>query len=269
MIHKKDYYDTQVILLWLLLCSVWLMITSCSVQFEKRRYTRGYYLDVYAQSSENENRKPAENNIRGMKLFGHNTESGIDIEEHQSAIKPIILVRQNEPCDRIYFADGSQAEVKVLDVNDKEVIYRKCNEPNSPVIILNKKHIVKIEFSTGARYEEGKEEGQEQNNHQEEVQKTEESNNQPQKETQKPKQALAKEGIVNILALFFAITGLVMLILAFIHSWYWLFGAAIFSALGASLGWFGINKSLKGLGIVALIIGTVCSILSSLLFGFL
>lgn len=265
----KGCYNTHVVLVSLIFCSVWLMISSCSVQFEKRRYTRGYYLDVHAQSSENENRKPAENNIRGMKLINHNTESGIEIEEQQSAIRPLTSVRQNEPCDRIYFADGSQAEVKVLDVNEKEVVYRKCNEPNSPVIILNKKHISKIEFSSGARYEEGMEEGQEQNNRQEEVQKSVESTNQSQNQTQKPKQASAKEGFINILALFFAITGLVMLILAFLHSWYWLFGAAIFSALGASLGWFGINKPLKGLAIVALIIGTVCSILSSVLFGFL
>jgi preprotein translocase subunit SecF len=189
----------------------------------------------------------------------------------QSANGLFSLARQDEgePCDRIYFADGSQAEVKVLELNDKEVVYRRCNEPNAPVIILNKKHITKIEFSSGERYEEVKEEGQEQNNRQEEVQKSEESTNQSQNQTQKSGQALAKEGIVNILALFFAITGLVMLILAFLHSWYWLFGAAIFSALGASLGWFGINKPLKGLGIVALIIGTVCSILSSVLFGLL
>lgn len=265
----KGRFNTHIILVSLIFCSVWLMISSCSVQFEKRRYTHGYYVDVHSRATEKEKIKVSDNNARAIKLFDHEPESGSDVEIQHPAKRYLTSVRQNEPCDRIYFADGSQAEVKVLDVNDKEVSYRKCNEPNSPVIILNKKHISKIEFSSGARYEEGKEEGQEQNNRQEEVQKTEESTNQSQKQTQKPKQASAKEGIINILALIFAIMGLIMMILAFVHAWLWLFGAAIFSALGASLGWYGINKPLKGLGIVALIIGTVCSILSSVLFGFL
>lgn len=265
----KGRLNTHDVLLSLILCSVWLVISSCSVQFEKRRYTRGYYVDVQSWATEKEKNMGYENNTRVMKLFNHDSQSGSYAEIQHLANYPITSARQNEPCDRIYFADGSQADVKVLDVNDKEVAYRKCNEPNSPVILLNIKHISKIEFSSGARYEGGKEDRQEQNNRQEEVQKTEESTNQPQNQQQKPKQSPAKEGIINILALFFAIAGLIMLILAFVHVWFWLMGAAIFSALGASLGWFGINKPLKGLGIFALIIGTLCSILSSLLFGFL
>ncbi|MCX7743450.1 MAG: MFS transporter [Flavobacteriales bacterium] len=239
--------------------------SSCSVSFEKRRYTRGHYIDIQTRYADREITNTNEDNVEIHKLSDNFTASVKEEESQKFTYTVALQVKQHEPCDRIYFDDGTQAEVKVLDINEKEVAYRKCNEPHSPVIILNKKYISKIEFSSGERYEAGVGSKQEQVIQEEEIQTTQEATNQ----SKEPKQSSAKEGIINILALLFAIVGLVMLILAFIHVWYWLFGAAIFSALGASMGWLGINRSLKGLGIVALIIGTICSVLSSILFGFI
>lgn len=240
-------------------------LSSCSVSFEKRRYTRGHYIDIQTRNTDREIRNVYHENAEAVKLSEHFTASIKEQKPQKLTHAIAVQSKPNEPCDRIYFEDGTQAEVKVLDVNEKEVAYRKCNDPNSPVIILNKKYITKIEFSTGERYEAGGGNQQEQIIQQEEVQTTQQETNQ----SKKPNQSSAKEGIINILAFFFAIVGLIMLILAFVHVWFWLFGAAIFSALGASLGWFGITRSLKGLGIVALIIGTICSVLSSILFGFI
>lgn len=240
-------------------------LSSCSVSFEKRRYTRGHYIDIQTRNTDRQIRNVNQEYDEVDKLSEHFTAS-INEKNAQKLIHPIsVQAKPNEPCDRIYFEDGTQAEVKVLDVNEKEVAYRKCNDPNSPVIVVSKKIISKIEFSSGERYEAEGGNQQEQIIQPEEVQTTQQETNQ----SQKPNQSSAKEGIINILALFIAIVGLVMLILAFVHVWYWLFGAAIFSALGASMGWFGITRNLKGLGIVALIIGTVCSVLSSILFGFI
>lgn len=269
MFLMKVCFKPYFILQSLIFCYILLVLSSCSVQFEKRRYTHGYYVDVQLRTAEKETNRESEYYAYDMKSFDHDFQLASNPKILNPSKRTLNFESQNEPCDRIYFTDGTHAEVKVLDVNDKEVAYRKCNEPNSPVILLNKKHISKIEFSSGVRYEEGMEEAQEQHNKQDKVQKTDETTNQPQNQQQKPKQSQAKEGVMNIIALIFAVVGVTMLILTFVHAWFWLFGASIFSALGASLGWFGINKPLKGLGIVALIIGTVCSILSSVWFGFL
>ncbi len=242
-----------------------IIVTSCSVSFEKRKYTGGYYIDIQTRNVEKQKRYIHESNIEFIHASDEMTASINDLKPQKITHVIATSIRQHEPCDWIYFEDGTQAEVKILDINEKEVAYRKCNDPSSPVIILNKKYITKIEFSSGERYEAGGGKKQEQTILQEEVQTTQQETN----PSKKPNQSSAKEGIINMLALFFAIVGLIMLILAFVNVWYWLFGAAIFSALGASLGWFGITRSLKGLGIVALIIGTVCSVLSSILFGFI
>lgn len=245
------------------------LLTSCSVQFEKRKYTGGYHRTSHYRSPHS---SQAERNILTPSPSSQSSTldqtSNSKLEEVES--NPVVSLSTNaprskrirfqEPCDKIIFSDGSKAEVKIIETTSTDIIYRKCNDPSAPLMVLSLKHVSEISYASGEKKEMSPIVSENDDVEKDET-RLPPSKKQPVK--------IDTGWIINILALIFAIVGLMMMIFGFTLSWYWLFGAIVFAALASTLGMIGIFRKGKPLGIIAVVIGTICSIVVGVLFGIL
>jgi len=51
--------------------------------------------------------------------------------------------------DIMYKKDGSKVEVKVLEINNKEISYKKNSNPDGPAYVISRQEVVLIEFANG------------------------------------------------------------------------------------------------------------------------
>ncbi|MDG2228000.1 MAG: TM2 domain-containing protein [Flavobacteriales bacterium] len=55
------------------------------------------------------------------------------------------------PCDIIIFENGEEVEAKVLEINENEVKYRKCNNLDGPLLVVSKSKIFAIKHANGTK----------------------------------------------------------------------------------------------------------------------
>ena len=55
------------------------------------------------------------------------------------------------PCDVIIFENGEEVEAKVLEINENEVKYRKCNNLDGPLLVVSKSKIFAIKHPNGTK----------------------------------------------------------------------------------------------------------------------
>ena len=67
----------------------------------------------------------------------------------QSSIKPQQDISQ-ETCETVVLTDGRRLTVKVLEITQTEVRYRKCNYPDGPVVVINKTDVDRVIYENGA-----------------------------------------------------------------------------------------------------------------------
>ena len=54
-------------------------------------------------------------------------------------------------CDVLTFKTGEEIEVKVLEIGQSEIKYKKCNNQNGPTISVNKSDVFTIKYSNGTK----------------------------------------------------------------------------------------------------------------------
>jgi hypothetical protein len=57
----------------------------------------------------------------------------------------------NPECDVVTLKDGTDVSCKVLEINEKEIKYKKCENLEGPVYIINKKYIFRIVYANGTK----------------------------------------------------------------------------------------------------------------------
>ncbi len=67
----------------------------------------------------------------------------------QSSEKPSDRVSE-ESCETVVLTDGRRLVVKVLEITQTELRYRKCNYPDGPVVFLNKSDVDRVIYENGA-----------------------------------------------------------------------------------------------------------------------
>lgn len=139
-----------------------LFIQSCSIT--KRHYLPGY-------SVEWQKKKVSETPISGNNNLDVNSldfaksldempmNASIDKSGHYenspktifkfSEQKKQFLVKSIEGCDIIALKNGEEINVKVLEINESEIKYKKCDNLDGPTFIIPKSTATKIKFSNG------------------------------------------------------------------------------------------------------------------------
>lgn len=57
----------------------------------------------------------------------------------------------NPECDVVTLKDGTDVSCKVLEINDKEIKYKKCENLDGPVHVINKKDVFRIVYANGSK----------------------------------------------------------------------------------------------------------------------
>jgi TM2 domain-containing membrane protein YozV len=56
---------------------------------------------------------------------------------------------QSAPCDVLIMKSGEEIEAKILEVGEKEIRYRACDNPDGPIMVVSTSRVFKIKYSNG------------------------------------------------------------------------------------------------------------------------
>ena len=147
-----------------------LLLASCTI--EKRQHSFGYYVEWNGHDfakTQNINSETEDNSVVLVQECNSNditlsasTTNEIYFE-NKGLIKPILKIekskglthnnnkKENEPCDIITFKDGSEKEVKVIEVSQSEIKYKRCNDPSSPIYSVSKDNVFSLKYPNGEK----------------------------------------------------------------------------------------------------------------------
>jgi hypothetical protein len=143
------------------------IFSGCSI--EKRRYTHGYNIQWNSAKSEakkNEitrSRKQSE----AEKISSDNSEASVNISSDEpvtaSADNGKVIAYevskknhhrariQPDDCDVITLKDGNEIRVKVTEITEDEVKYKKCDKPDGEILTLKKSTVLVIKYANGTK----------------------------------------------------------------------------------------------------------------------
>ena len=126
-----------------------LFFCSCSVQ--KREYRQGYYISFKKQHSVSKHSPTTEHKrikaipvIKELKLENDNETTSAEVisnnsKEFFNAQKIRRKSLFSDTCgDLIVLKNGDEIKAKVLEINDAEIKYKRCDNLNGPLIVINK-----------------------------------------------------------------------------------------------------------------------------------
>jgi TM2 domain-containing membrane protein YozV len=139
---------------------------------EKRQHSFGYHIEWNGHDQAKTQNINSEINDNSVVLIQEYSSNDISLSasasneiyfENEALIKPIFAIKksknstfdnnkkQNEPCDIITFKDGSEKEVKVIEVGTSEIKYKRCNDQNSPIYSVSKQKIFSLKYPNGEK----------------------------------------------------------------------------------------------------------------------
>ncbi len=163
--------------------AIMFVLTSCTM--EKRVYRSGYHIEwLNGKHNRNKNELASKDNIK--KSIENKTEIGYQTEQpninsnttietetvstDNSIIfvtpKPISLpqkeiytttklnprhISSNEDCDILTLKNGEELKVKVLEIGQSEIKYKKCDNQNGPTISIRKSKVFSIKYPNGSK----------------------------------------------------------------------------------------------------------------------
>ncbi len=123
---------------------------SCSIQ--KRTYNKGYSLQIYKPHFFAEKPIASQLSSKNKNL----TVDKIPIIQLEKKILEEKATSENiyrdslQPCDIIFLVDGQLINAYVIEINDDEIKYVKCDNPYGPFYFTAKKNIHKIVYPNGS-----------------------------------------------------------------------------------------------------------------------
>ena len=74
-----------------------------------------------------------------------------DITRHESRILQHKYRKNPLECDHIICLNGDEIDAKVLEIGINEIKYKNCNNPDGPVIFIQKSSVLMIKYSNGTK----------------------------------------------------------------------------------------------------------------------
>jgi hypothetical protein len=127
-----------------------LLLVSCSVK--KRAYRHGYYVDWAVQKKQRsgtdiKNSATASKRHEPVEIVTVKPTAELEASILTSSQKKISLI---DTCgDVITFKSGDQVTVKVTEITDDKIKYRRCDNLDGPVFVVNKSTVALIRYANG------------------------------------------------------------------------------------------------------------------------
>jgi hypothetical protein len=170
----KNPVKTNALILTGLVLLIALSITSCSLHIEKRRYRKGYYIEMGTYSPKREmpsvqSESPAEmvkveptlwqpNKTIDLKDSIRKENTGVSHREKtvthsKGSVQGFkSIIKKADHCDIITFTDGTQMEIVVEEISETEIKYKKCNFTDGPSYRVSKSNVKRIDMYNGQVY---------------------------------------------------------------------------------------------------------------------
>ena len=146
-------------------------ISSCSVNngfIQKRKYQKGYHLSMkkgikpatksetafisFSNAVEITKTKTKKGDLTLTASIGDKIEYTNPLTQGYKVKKDILSeIIVSTTCDVIIFQNGDEVEAKVLEINEHEVKYRKCDNLDGPLLVVNKSKIFAIKYANGSK----------------------------------------------------------------------------------------------------------------------
>lgn len=144
------------ILLFVNIVTIFISVTSCSV--EKRHYRNGYNFslsklknthleknEVYKNSEKTEVKQIQ--SLEKVNDLISSTSSELIISKKQ---EPTYITNTlPEDCDIVIFKNGNEIKAKVIEIGLSEIKYKRCDNIEGPLVIINKSDVFKIKYPNG------------------------------------------------------------------------------------------------------------------------
>ena len=126
--------------------------TRSSNGFEKRRYTKGYHIDIRKHHES----RVAKHFIKLEKKIWDLREGYKKDEDNTSVKSPLPgsknSVTYTEDCgDEILFKTGDKEKVKIIEVGQIDITYKKCDNLAGPSYIIDKSKVSSILYASGKK----------------------------------------------------------------------------------------------------------------------
>ena len=145
-----------------------LLLASCTM--EKRQHSFGYHIEWNSHDRAKSHNINSEINDNSVILIQECSSNDLSLSasnevffENIGLIKPILKIektkgiihsniqKENEPCDIITYRDGSEKQVKVIEINTNEIKYKRCNDSNSPIYSVSKDKVFSLKYPNGEK----------------------------------------------------------------------------------------------------------------------
>jgi hypothetical protein len=141
-----------------ILLSSLILLSACSVK--KRTYRKGYYVDWAFKSNkakENSTQKIAKKNTVVQKkeelqipAEATNEVASISNAVTNKIILPKKLLVLKDTCgDIINLRKGDIVKAKVLEINETQIKYKRCDNLDGPLMVINKNDVYSIKYTNG------------------------------------------------------------------------------------------------------------------------
>jgi hypothetical protein len=141
---------------------------SCTVQ--KRSYKKGFYVDWASRQKKTEKKetpllvshKPIMLKQRTISLAPFDTEKEHELiksetpssfkKNEKTHFKKKGFSPNDEPCgDVITFKDGDEATVKIIEVSENVIKYKRCDNLDGPLVTASKASVFSIRYANGTK----------------------------------------------------------------------------------------------------------------------
>jgi hypothetical protein len=147
-------------IVYILLSSI-ILLSACSIK--KRSYRNGYYIDWVNKTNKNkEQEKIAKRTTtKKVNLAEQDPVLTNTVNKHEIATinskmisKQILLPKKllllNDTCgDIINLRSGDMIIAKVIEINETQIKYKRCNNIDGPLIVINKNDVYSIKYTNG------------------------------------------------------------------------------------------------------------------------
>jgi hypothetical protein len=150
-----------------------LILSSCSLTFEKRHYRKGYHTDIVANHKRQV--RPTESvRINSQIVQVNQAETPVIIKDptvdvNLQTIEKVNFTKNNTQvktttkskfipnlkladCDVITLKNGEEIEALIVKISDTEIEYKKCNNKEGPSYIVKSSDVLLIKLKNGENY---------------------------------------------------------------------------------------------------------------------
>lgn len=150
-------------LIWIGFVLCVLLFSSCSL--EKRHYRKGFYVSNHHGSIKKQHSSEDKQGVTSRpeqpippKEFIHSSEEPIVLASKDentlltnSSIKRKTILNEDDCGDLIIFKNGDELKSKVIEINEREIKYKRCDNLDGPLITVNKSDVFMIKYSNGTK----------------------------------------------------------------------------------------------------------------------